>query len=225
MNLNNISITTTAFLTAFLIALSTNANIIVDTKINNTAFKESDKVKNSMKMIQLNLTKEEVILSESYRAIALDMDKDTTLSTLEILGMYAETEAEKRKYARKFAKAYYQYTERVLRFQKILNEEKKRLYGHKSMFDYWQQSKPQQPNRLKRLRVAIDLNDCNYDCERSHLATLRLSYMTPSGLSSYPIDFYFKNATNDEIQAWAVKMRINHQHVESGFITLNHAYK
>jgi hypothetical protein len=41
--------------------------------------------------------------AETYKSLALEMDKNNTLSTLEILGMYAETKAEKRKYARKFS--------------------------------------------------------------------------------------------------------------------------
>jgi hypothetical protein len=58
--------------------------------------------------------------AETYKSLALEMDKNNTLSTLEILGMYAETKAEKRKYARKFSKLFYQYTDRVLGFQFLL---------------------------------------------------------------------------------------------------------
>jgi hypothetical protein len=40
----------------------------------------------------------------------------------------------------------------------------------------------------------------------------------------FPVDFYFKNATNFEIQQWALKLEINSDVVNEGFITLNHAY-
>jgi hypothetical protein len=67
-----------------------------------------------------DITNEEYARAETYKSLALEMDKNNTLSTLEILGMYAETKAEKRKYARKFSKLFYQYTDRVLGFQKLM---------------------------------------------------------------------------------------------------------
>jgi hypothetical protein len=74
--------------------------------------------------------------AETYKSLALEMDKNNTLSTLEILGMYAETKAEKRKYARKFSKLFYQYTDRVLGFQTLIRQANKDFYGNPSMFDY-----------------------------------------------------------------------------------------
>jgi hypothetical protein len=44
--------------------------------------------------------------------------------------------AEKRKYARKFSKLFYQYTDRVLGFQKLIRQANKDFYGNPSMFDY-----------------------------------------------------------------------------------------
>jgi hypothetical protein len=46
------------------------------------------------------------------------------------------SKAEKRKYARKFSKLFYQYTDRVLGFQKLIRQANKDFYGNPSMFDY-----------------------------------------------------------------------------------------
>jgi hypothetical protein len=51
--------------------------------------------------------------------------------------MYAETKAEKRKYARKFSKLFYQYTDRVLGFQKLIRQANKDFYGNPSMLFFF----------------------------------------------------------------------------------------
>ncbi len=39
-----------------------------------------------------------------------------------------------------------------------------------------------------------------------------------------PVDLYFKEASNTDIQQWALRMNLSRDAVEQGLITLNHAY-
>jgi hypothetical protein len=40
----------------------------------------------------------------------------------------------------------------------------------------------------------------------------------------FPVDLYFKEASNTDIQQWALRMNLSRDAVEQGLITLNHAY-
>jgi hypothetical protein len=99
--------------------------------------------------------------------------------------MYAETKAEKRKYARKFSKLFYQYTDRVLGFQKLIRQANKDFYGNPSMFDYVPvQKKQSEPKRVSR---AIELKDCNQLCVDEVKRLIKLAII-------FPVDFYFSNS-------------------------------
>ncbi|VVH65733.1 hypothetical protein BSPLISOX_2246, partial [uncultured Gammaproteobacteria bacterium] len=76
------------------------------------------------------------------------------------------------------------------------------------------QKKQSEPKRVSR---AIELKDCNQLCVDEVKRLIKLAII-------FPVDFYFKNATNFEIQQWALKLEINSDVVNEGFITLNHAY-
>ncbi|CAC9452021.1 hypothetical protein [uncultured Gammaproteobacteria bacterium] len=201
----------------FLVSINASANTI-KTKIENTKTVYTSVTKQQLaetKIKFFDITNEEYARAETYKSLALEMDKNNTLSTLEILGMYAETKAEKRKYARKFSKLFYQYTDRVLGFQKLIRQANKDFYGNPSMFDYVPvQKKQSEPKRVSR---AIELKDCNQLCVDEVKRLIKLAII-------FPVDFYFRNATDLEIQQWASQLEINSDIVNEGFITLNHAY-
>jgi integrating conjugative element protein (TIGR03759 family) len=140
------------------------------------------------------------------------MDKNNTLSTWEILGIFADTPAEKRKYARKFVESIRNYTTQVLEFQKYIKQAHKEMEVSNSMFDYLSPNKSKAKRRMK----IIDLDDCDELCEGNVKTLLKASLI-------FPIDLYFKNATNAKIQRFAIKMKINHDEVKKGLITLNYA--
>ncbi len=216
----------------FLVSISTSANAIEtktentgieNTRTKNTSTGNTKKVYTSATKQQLaetkiqffDITNEEYARAETYKSLALEMDKNNTLSTLEILGMYAETKAEKRKYARKFAKLFHQYTDRVLGFQKLIRQANKDLYGNQSMFDYAPvQKKQSKPKRVSRV---IILKDCRQLCVEEVKKLIKYAVI-------FPVDFYFKNATDLEIRQWASQLEINKDVVNEGFITLNHAH-
>jgi integrating conjugative element protein (TIGR03759 family) len=167
-------------------------------------------------MNHLNLSKEELILSNNLKAMALEMDSNNTVSSLEILGIFATTAEQKRKYARKFVAAIRNYTTKVLAFQKYVNQAHKDIDGSNSMFDYIPNRKAS-PTTQKRTAKIINLNDCDERCEHDIKTLVRMPLM-------FPVDLYFKEASNTDIQQWALRMNLSRDAVEQGLITLNHAY-
>lgn len=206
---------TTFFL---LLVVSINVNAVNKTKIDNTKIIYTSVTKQQLMETEVKffgITKEEYTRAKTYQSLALEMDKNNTLSTLEILGVYAETKAEKRKYARKFAKLFHQYTDKVLSFQKLVMQENKRLTGDQSMFDYTRVQK--EKLQSKRISKIIDINDCDDLCKADVKKLIEVAFI-------FPVDLYFKNTTNLEIQRWASELAIKSDEVDQGFITLNHAY-
>jgi len=100
-------------------------------------------------MNHLNLSKEELILSDNLKAMALEMDSNNTVSSLEILGIFATTAEQKRNYARKFVAAIRNYTTKVLDFQKYVNQAHKDIDSSNSMFDYIPNKKASPTNSNK----------------------------------------------------------------------------
>lgn len=192
----------------------------INSKIVNThavELKEVNQLIAESKIRSLNISQEELNRAKVYQALADEMDSNNTLSTLELLGVYAETEAEKQKYARKFVKAFRVHTQKVLDFQKIVRQTYQDIYGLDSMFDY-NASQRNVTQVITRVSKVIDLNSCDEACEQS--ATLAILLSNQQG-----VDFYFKNASALEIQNWALKMGIAVETVDSGLITLNHYSK
>jgi integrating conjugative element protein (TIGR03759 family) len=207
-------------ITTFLIVLFLiNTSVIANVKTQNTEkiytnVERQQEQRLNLKMTQLNISREEVILSENLREVTLEMDKNNTLSTWEILGIFADTPAEKRKYARKFVESIRNYTTQVLEFQKYIKQAHKEMAVSNSMFDYLSPNKSR--SEVKRKRKTVDLDNCDELCE-DNIKTLLKSALI------FPVDLYFKNATNTKIQQFAIKIKINHNEVKQGLITLNYA--
>ncbi len=174
---------------------------------------------------QTEITKPRIIKSQAdfFGLTQIEVDKiktlrsqyrgffDENISDVEVLGIFAKTEAEKRKYARLFAQTYRETTAKILAFQKFVNQAHIDLYGRQSMFDYIQVSKTP-----KRLSYSIDINDCNNDCIK--YAKQFINEATT------PVDLYFIGASSDDdIRIFAQKLNITKSVVSSRYITLNHA--
>jgi integrating conjugative element protein (TIGR03759 family) len=208
-------------ITTFLIVLFLiNTNAIANVKTQNTEkiytdIERQQEQRLNLKMTRLNISKEEVILSENLRAVTLEMDKNNTLSTWEILGIFADTPAEKRKYARKFVESIRNYTTQVLEFQKYIKQAHKDMAVSNSMFDYLPPNKSRSEVTKRKTKI-VDLDNCDELCE-DNVKTLLKSALI------FPVDLYFKNATNAKIQQFAIKIKINHNEVKQGLITLNYA--
>jgi integrating conjugative element protein (TIGR03759 family) len=217
----NYTANNTANSTANNIATNTATNTFIKTKTTTTKtiltnFEKQQQAKITLKMNHLNLSKEELIRSDHLQAMTLEMDSNNTLSSLEILGIFATTAEQKRNYARKFVISIRNYTTKVLAFQKYVNQAHKDMYGSGSMFDYTLNSKAS-PTTQTRTAKTINLNDCDERCEHEIKTLVRLPLM-------FPVDLYFKEASNTDIQQWALRMNLSRDAVEQGLITLNHAY-
>lgn len=213
--------TIVCIITALFFSINTSAKTFVDTKTKTTKLGYIGATEQRLIAIKINsfdITQEEYARAEDYRSLINEMDKNNTLSPLEILGIYAKTKAEKRKYARKFAQSIHQYTKKVLSFQKLVRQANQDLYGNVSMFDYTPTPRTIKKTTIRRVSKTISLNDCNELCEKEVKALIEVAIV-------FPVDIYFKDATNLEIQNWALKLNINHNHVEQGYITLNHTYQ
>ena len=148
-------------------------------------------------------------LREQYKGL---VSKDIT--PIEVLGIFANTKAERDKYARIFAKMIRQTTKKVLDFQKSVNQAHKDLYGADSMFDY--QSSQLPTYTPKRKNITINIDDCNQSCITNAKKLINTSFINP-------VDFYFTSTTDDEIRSFARKLGISVEQVQNKQITLNHS--
>lgn len=203
----------------------------ISTKSLLTDFDKQQQTKTDLKMHYLGLTQAEIILSENLKAIAFEMDKNNALSSLEILGMFATTQQDKNKYAHKFVASIRNYTAKVLEFQKYINQAHINISGSSSMFDYTPKTNPSlitekrvaKTSRTERIAQTtrtsrtINLNDCDQVCESEIKQLVQMPLIVP-------VDLYFTDALNTQIQRWALKIGISHDLVDSGLITLNHSY-
>ena len=68
-----------------------------------------------------------------------------------------------------------------------------------------------------RISRVINLKDCDQLCVEEVRKLIKYAVI-------FPVDFYFKNATDLEIRQWAAQLEINKDVVNEGFITLNHTH-
>lgn len=147
-------------------------------------------------------------LQEQYRGLI-----SQTITPIELLGIFAQNAHERAKYAKIFAQLMDQTTRKVLQFNQAVINAQNELYGQQSMFD-----DPITSNFVaKRLQKIIDLNNCDRAC-------LIEAKQLINNSANAPVDFYFVNANSDaSIQAFAVKLDISIDAVNTRQITLNYA--
>jgi integrating conjugative element protein (TIGR03759 family) len=145
------------------------------------------------------------------------------LSPLEVLGIHAETEQERRDYASRLAKMVHEDTERVLAFTRVYQEEASKLTPSPALIDTsrWPRdnggSKKASLQAHDRLLFFTRLSDCS-TCD-GQLARLLKSTHDPS----IQLDIYLINAKNDaEIMAWAQRQPLDRDRLKNKTITLNH---
>lgn len=149
-------------------------------------------------------------LKQQYKSLISD-----NITPIEVLGIFAKTKQERKKYAQKFARLMYDTTAKVLTFQKAVNQANKKLHSG-SMFDYIPKRNRPKQSLVSRASQVINLNNCSKLC-------LNKAKNFIDNAAVIPIDFYFKNATKKQIQKWAYDLNISLFDVENKTITLNHA--
>ncbi len=153
-----------------------------------------------------------------------------TISPLEVLGIHAQNEAERKKYARLWADMMEQDTERVLAFQRAYDEAW-RDKGNKPLIDIEQirsqlpsvpETTPQQLSNTttKRTLIATKLTDCEA-CDKKIQQLLTMMLVD----QSLHLDVYFSDSSDKEnsvIRQWAMENRIDAELLRNRRITLNH---
>ncbi|WP_086955690.1 TIGR03759 family integrating conjugative element protein, partial [Xenorhabdus innexi] len=131
------------------------------------------------------------------------------LDPLTALGIEAESEAERRRYAEQWVKAEFARTEKELRFQREVNAAWQRLFPDVLPVDM---AKSQEING--RLALFVKADDCPA-CDT------RLAEVLASG---QPVDIYLVDSQgkDERLQQWAKKHQIPVERVRHRQITLNH---
>lgn len=145
----------------------------------------------------------------------------STLSPLEVLGIHAETDAERREYASKLAKIMQDDTKRVLAFAKIYAEESQKLNPSvlidKAGLGLPDKVQPQPPLSSDRFLLFIRIKDCQR-CEQD-LSNL----MTVTQQSHSQLDIYIVDAPTDQtIRDWAKTKALDPDRLKRKTLTLNH---
>lgn len=157
-----------------------------------------------------------------------------SLSPLEVLGIHAETDQERKQYAKRWAKLMREDVERTLAFQRAYTEATLELYGKEPLFDEnvlssltaankAAQNSTNNPNTLNdgdRLLVFIKASACQ-QCTLITQQALSLS-----AHKKVQVDFYFTDTRepqdNPLIIAWAKQQQLDPQRLAQKTITLNH---
>jgi integrating conjugative element protein (TIGR03759 family) len=146
------------------------------------------------------------------------------ISPLEVLGIHAETEKERRDYARRFARMMKEDTERVLAFSKAYADEAAQLNAGLPIIDKALMqlvAGVANPDKAilpgDRLLLFTRTQSCG-ECERLLATAVELSSQAHAQL-----DIYFHDATTDqEIRQWVDQHAIDPDRIKAGTITFNH---
>ena len=155
----------------------------------------------------------------------IDGYRSSTLDPITLLGMYAHTDAERRRYATKLARLEHDRVERVLAFQKAYDAAFKRLYPSEQPMrtDALARALASGRESAQRLGLAGSQRKAVYvdarHCPACAATVERLA------AAHTPMDIFVVDAAGDDdsIRAWAQRVGLDPARVRSGQITLNHA--
>jgi integrating conjugative element protein (TIGR03759 family) len=148
----------------------------------------------------------------------------TTISPLEVLGTHAESDQQRRKYARLWAAMMHDDVERVLKFQAAYNDAWNEIYGNQPMVDLDKLNlKSRQPEPWKS-GDHILLFVKTKDCQRCQIAVHTVSKRALKAGAILDLYFVTTQAGADDvlIRRWAQAASINPKDVKAKRITLNH---
>ena len=144
------------------------------------------------------------------------------LSPLEVLGIHAETDEERRDYAGRLAKLMHDDAERVLAFARVYQEEANKLNPNPALIDkaLLGLSEPGQKNTLQtgdRLLFFTRIANCPM-CGSQLSALIKATRR-----GNVQLDIYVVDAKSDgAIRAWAGQQPLDSQRIKSKTLTLNH---
>lgn len=144
-----------------------------------------------------------------------------TISPIEVLGIHARNEEERRRYAELWARAMREDVDRILAFQRAYNEAGRRLYPNEKIIDV--SRLPGRNNDTSTLlpgdRVLLFTRPDCPACD-SLLSTLLKRIDKVAGIDLYIAGV--KAGDDQAIRAWAVDHGIDPEWVRNRRVTLNH---
>jgi integrating conjugative element protein (TIGR03759 family) len=143
------------------------------------------------------------------------------LSPLEVLGIHAETDEERRGYAGRLAKVMHDDAERVLAFARVYQEEANKLNPNPALIDKALLGLGTvQKNSLQngdRILYFTRIAHCPM-CKHQLSALMKATQTVPVQLDIYVVDAKSDGA----IRAWAGQQPLDSQRIKSKTLTLNH---
>lgn len=145
-----------------------------------------------------------------------------TISPIEVLGVHARTDQERRKYAELWAMMMREDVERTIAFQRAYDEANIKLYPNESLFssDALTLKQPKVFETGDRVLVFIKMKNCP-ECVQMIQRLLLEEKVKKLTLDIYFIDTKSKH-DNSAIRQWAEKQNIDKSRLKSGKVTLNH---
>lgn len=143
------------------------------------------------------------------------------ISPIEVLGIHAQSDAERERYARMWAQFMLEDAERVLKFQRAYDLAIAELTKEMPLIDH---DRLQEMNRNKGLKLNSDdriLFFATLDCPACEVVYERISKLQSQVKS---IDIYFVNVDGTDqpaIRDWATQVKITPSTVRSGEVSLN----
>lgn len=135
---------------------------------------------------------------------------------VEVLGIFAETEAERKRYAQAYVKKMDAYVSNLQQFQRVASQIQSQYYTDIPMID---------PDKINELRNApIRSNDriqyfTRLDCSSCDLILLKL--VRQVRMYGAKLDVFFEAASDEQIQQYALDKKLPAELVGDGQITLN----
>lgn len=142
----------------------------------------------------------------------------SSLSPIEVLGIHAHTDAERRQYAELWARLMHEDVERVLAFQRAYDEALRRLYGNEPLISSAAMPRPTQAALAKSDRLLLFVSRECPACDGAVKDVLRLQPQVAG------IDIYLVGVKPDApraVQDWAANHGIPAALVKAGQVTLN----
>ena len=147
-----------------------------------------------------------------------------TITPLEVLGIHARDDTERRYYAERWAQLMYEDTERVLSFQRAYDQAFRRLYGSQPFIDLTQL--PSAAALIQLLPGDRLLFFTRTDCKTCQSVLQRaLSVVTTSPERNTSVDIYLldsQRGEEDKVRRWAQQQAIAPVLVQQQRVTLNH---
>lgn len=141
-----------------------------------------------------------------------------SLSPIEVLGIHARTDAERRQYAEQWARLMHEDVERVLAFQRAYDEALRRLYGNEPLISSAATPRATQAALARSDRLLLFVSRECSACDGVVKDVLRLQPQVAG------IDIYLVGVKPDApraVQDWAANHGIPVALVKAGQVTLN----